>query len=87
MGKIGDILKITTIYEVAGTDGIMKHGDGLFFLDSDFAVVASCNKHGQWATEPIQHFGIEVEKDKFVLLKSRVPIVVESAEVVKRSRL
>lgn len=73
-------MEIQKIYETASTDGYTHNGDGLFFLSETIATATGKNRHGSYSAGPICHYGIEVEPDKFLLLKSIKPIVLANSD-------
>ena len=76
-------IKIIKIYEPTSTDGYTNEGDGIYFLESSLARIAGENKHGNYASEPLEHLAIEVEKGQYLLIKSSERIVLADSEEYK----
>ena len=69
-------MEIIKIYETASSDGYTNTGDKLYYLDLSIAKITSLNKHKGYQINPIKHFGIKVDNDTYLLLKSEEPIII-----------
>ncbi len=72
--------EIIKLYEPTSSDGHSSTGDGVYFLDIELARMTSEQKHGNYASSPIMHLGIEIEKDKYLLLKQEKPVLLANSE-------
>lgn len=76
-------MDIVKLYETASSDGYSSSGDGLYFLDKTVAISVGKNKHGNYASGPLEHNGVKVSKDGYLLIQRIDPIVLADSEAHK----
>lgn len=77
-------MEIINIYESASTDGYTSTGDRKYFTEKSLAIAYGKNKHGNYVTDPICYYAINIPDDGYLILASKDPVFLADSEEEKK---